>query len=75
MSRTPEVIVNKTAVFFRNVMIGSGIFSWLIALGAFQKEGHEGQGILFVLAGFGLFFIAAKIKTHYRKTFEVGGYK
>lgn len=74
MSRTPETIINKTAVTIRNVVIGAGVLSWLIAWGSFLNEGQEGQGIVCVLIGLGLFWIAAKIKTRHRKRGEVGVY-
>ena len=74
MSRTPETIVNKIAVMIRNIVVGAGILAWLIAWGAFLNEGQKGQGIICILIGFGLFWIAVKIKTHYRKRGEVGIY-
>ena len=75
MSRTPETIVNKTAVTIRNVMIGSGVLAWLVALGSFQNVGLNQQGVIFTLAGLGLFWLAAKIKTRHRKRGEVGLYE
>lgn len=74
MSRTPETIVNKTAVTIRNTVIGAGVLAWLIAWGSFLNEGQGGQGVICILIGLGLFWIAAKIKTHHRKRAEVGLY-
>ena len=74
MSRTPETIVNKTAVTIRNVVIGAGVLAWLIAWGSFLNEDQSGQGIICILIGLGLFWVAAKIKTHHRKRGEVGIY-
>lgn len=74
MSRTQETIVNKTAVTVRSIMVGGGVLAWLIALGSFLNKDQNGQGVVCILIGLGLFWLAAKIKTHYRKRGEVGIY-
>lgn len=74
MSRTPETIINKTAVTIRNVVFGAGVLAWLIAWGSFMNESQGGQSVVCVLIGLGLFWLAAKIKTHHRKRGEVGIY-
>ena len=74
MSRTPETYVNKTAEFFRNVLVGGGILAWLLAWGAFANDA-SGKGVLCVLAGGVIFWIASKIKVRWNKRGEVGVYK
>lgn len=75
MSRTPEVIVNKTAQTIRGWVIAAGCVAALLAFGSFSNEGQFGQGLVFTGIGAGLFYIASKIKVRWYKTGEVAGYK
>ena len=74
MSRTPEVIVNKTAVKIQEFFYGGGVIAGLISVGTFYN-GETGAGFLAALITGGLFFIGSKIKTHYHKTAEAAKYR
>ncbi len=75
MSRTPEIMVNKKKEAWQGRLIGGGLFTWLLAFGAFQNEGEEGTGVLLGILGAVILYGASKIKTKYRKTGEVGMYR
>jgi len=74
MSRTPETVIDKKAVSNRNWTIGIGVFFWFLAFGAFQNPAGGGFGLVCLLIGGGLFFIASKIKTRWSKNFEASSY-
>lgn len=74
MSRTPKIYVNKTAAFFRTVLVVGGVFASLLAWGAFANDAN-GAGILWALIGGAAFWVASKIKVRWNKYGEIGVYK
>ena len=65
MAQIPDLIVDKTAKFFRNAAATVGVISGLFAWGAFHA-GNVGPGLLFALVAGGALYGAASIKTTYR---------
>ncbi len=75
MSRTPEIMVSKKKEAWQGRLIGGGLFTWLLAYGAFQNEGGEGTGMVLGILGGVFLYGASKIKTKYKKTAEMGVYR
>lgn len=72
MSRTPEVIINKTRKFFHDALNAAGGFVLLMA-GVHLAIGNNGIGQL-IVAGL-LFWVASSIKFRWVKRGEVGVYE
>lgn len=69
MVTKPDIIINKSAKFTQNVLIGIAVFSGFLTVGALGN-GNAGGALLFGVIAVGLGIMASKIKTTYRR---VGG--
>lgn len=72
MSRTPEVIINQPLKTLHHTLAGVGGFFLLIAALHFAMGNN---GILQIIIGAALFYLASKIKYRLVKQVEVSGYK
>jgi len=72
MSRTPEVIINKPLQILKRTLAGGGFF-FLAVSGIHFAVGNN--GIIQLLIGGALFWLASKVKYKWVKEFEVGGFK
>lgn len=72
MSRTPEVIINKPLQFVKRTLVGGGLF---FSGASFIHFAVGNNGIIQLLIGGALFWLASKVKYKWVKEFEVGGFK
>ena len=75
MSRTPEIIVDKTKKIIRSCFVGFGIFSWFMAFGNYQYEDKLGVSLIWLGIGAVLFWMAAKMKVVWQKDAEIARYR
>ncbi len=72
MSRTPEVIISKPLQVLNRTLTGGGVF--FLAVGGIHFAAGN-NGIIQLLIGGALCWVASKVKYKWVKEFEVGGFK